>query len=78
MVGVGNTWPSYTLKTLESEDSPLGHQITKSDGNLIASISMLGSLTVILFVGYILDKIGRKKTEILSGLAFAVSIFKYL
>ncbi|CAH0596860.1 unnamed protein product [Chrysodeixis includens] len=72
MVGIGNTWPSYTLKTLESEDSPLGHQITKNDGNLIASIAMLGALSVILFVGYILDKIGRKKTEILSGLGFAL------
>ncbi|KAF9412182.1 hypothetical protein HW555_009255 [Spodoptera exigua] len=48
MLAIGNTWTSYTLPILESEDSPIGYPITKSDSNLISSVIMLGSLTSIL------------------------------
>uniref|UniRef100_A0A2A4K0E5 Major facilitator superfamily (MFS) profile domain-containing protein n=1 Tax=Heliothis virescens TaxID=7102 RepID=A0A2A4K0E5_HELVI len=73
MMAIGNTWTSYALIILESEDSPLGYKITKNDGNLISSIIMLGSLVTILFAGHIADKIGRKRTEMLSGLCSALS-----
>ncbi|PZC77117.1 hypothetical protein B5X24_HaOG203734 [Helicoverpa armigera] len=73
MIAIGNTWTSYALLMLESEDSPIGYRITKNDGNLISSIIMLGSLSAILVVGYIADKIGRKRTAILSGLCYALS-----
>lgn len=73
MLAIGNTWTSYTLPILESEDSPIGYPITKSDSNLISSVIMLGSLTSIVIVGYISDRIGRKRTEILSGLCFVLA-----
>uniref|UniRef100_A0A2H1WVK7 SFRICE_029897 n=1 Tax=Spodoptera frugiperda TaxID=7108 RepID=A0A2H1WVK7_SPOFR len=73
MLAIGNTWTSYTLPVLESEDSPIGYPITKSDSNLVSSVIMLGSLTSIVIVGYISDRIGRKKTEILSGLCFVLA-----
>ncbi|KAH9644359.1 hypothetical protein HF086_006387 [Spodoptera exigua] len=73
MLAIGNTWTSYTLPILESEDSPIGYPITKSDSNLISSVIMLGSLTSIVIGGYISDKIGRKRSETLSGLCFVLA-----
>ncbi|CAB3244945.1 unnamed protein product [Arctia plantaginis] len=69
----GIVWPSYALKILESENSPLGYQITKSDGNLLGSIGMVGCLTTILFSGYVNEKFGRKRSAVLIGLCFVLS-----
>lgn len=72
--GSGLVWPSYALKILESENSPLGYPITKTDGNLLGSIGMFGCLSTILFPGYINEKIGRKRSIVLTGLCYVVSV----
>ncbi|XP_075985327.1 glycosylphosphatidylinositol anchor attachment 1 isoform X2 [Anticarsia gemmatalis] len=66
-------WPSYAFKILESDESPIGYKITKSDANLIGSVIMLGSLSSIIFVGFVNEKIGRKRAEILAGLCMTLA-----
>ncbi|KAJ8709968.1 hypothetical protein PYW07_009334 [Mythimna separata] len=73
MVAVGNAWTSYTLTILESANSPLGYKITPNDSNLLSSIIMLGCISSIGVGAYLNDKIGRKKTEILSGLCYVLA-----
>ncbi|KAJ8710902.1 hypothetical protein PYW08_009417 [Mythimna loreyi] len=73
MVAVGNSWTSYTLILLQSTESPLGYKITTNDSNLLSSIIMLGCISSIGVGAYLNDKIGRKNTEILSGLCYVLA-----
>ncbi|KAI5641222.1 sugar transporter domain-containing protein [Phthorimaea operculella] len=79
IISIGNffmsfiiAWSSYALADLRSDNSPIGYPISEYDGALIGSLPMLGSLIATPISGWMSDAIGRKKSEILIALCFAL------
>ncbi|KAI4456964.1 sugar transporter-like [Holotrichia oblita] len=60
-------WPSPTLALLQSEDSPVGRPITDDEGSWVVSLTKLAKIVVALFGGFMVEKIGRKKSLLIAG-----------
>ncbi|XP_028176970.1 facilitated trehalose transporter Tret1-2 homolog [Ostrinia furnacalis] len=67
------TWVSYTAPLLESEASPLGVVMTKSQTNVMTSVVTLGSMVAALTTGQLPELVGRKKSELICGLLCVLS-----
>jgi SP family facilitated glucose transporter-like MFS transporter 8 len=58
-VGISIGWASPSLQLLQSNDSPLGYQITSPQASLISSLLPLGALFGTLLFGSLSDVVGR-------------------
>lgn len=69
------TWPSPILEKLESsgESNPLDNPITSTQSSWIGSVHLLAATIGSFPFGYLLEKIGRKRTLLLTAIPFIVS-----
>ncbi|KAK9727493.1 Sugar transporter [Popillia japonica] len=60
-------WPSPVLSLLQSEDSPLGTPITEEEGSWVVALVRFASIPTAFLAGWMVEKIGRKKSLLISG-----------
>ncbi|KAK9704143.1 Sugar transporter [Popillia japonica] len=72
--GVATAWSSPVVSTLQSlTDSPLHPPLTEDEVSWVASLLPLGAIVAPYAAGYLADRIGRKRTLILSAIPTAAS-----
>lgn len=67
-VGISIGWASPSLQLLQSNESPLGYQITSPQASLISSLLPLGALFGTLLFGSLSDVVGRYWAFLLAAL----------
>ncbi|KAI4461913.1 sugar transporter-like [Holotrichia oblita] len=75
VAGMVITWPSPILQQLEEsgESNPLGNPITSTQAAWIGSVHLLAATIGSFPFGYLLEKIGRKQTLLLTAAPFIIS-----
>ncbi|XP_056641900.1 facilitated trehalose transporter Tret1-2 homolog [Diorhabda sublineata] len=76
VAGTVLTWSSPVLDRLGNETTtPFDHPVTLEERSWISSFFPLGAIFGPFIFGYLSDKIGRKKTLLISGIPFIVSYY---
>ncbi|XP_063705135.1 facilitated trehalose transporter Tret1-like [Culicoides brevitarsis] len=68
LYGIFISWSSPYIPLLQSENSPLKNRLSDEEASWIAAIGGFGGLASTFLCGWLLDRIGRKKTLILIGI----------
>lgn len=70
-------WPSYTIRILVNETTPLEEPMTSFQVTLLGSLTNFGALLATPLCGIIIEKLGRKYSAMLFGLPFVVSVLNW-
>ncbi|KAI8432950.1 hypothetical protein MSG28_013839 [Choristoneura fumiferana] len=73
LLGSGLVWPSYSIITLRSANTPLSAPITLMEEALVGSLPLISAIFMSPFGGVIVDKIGRRWAGIATCFAVAIS-----
>ncbi|GBP78765.1 Facilitated trehalose transporter Tret1 [Eumeta japonica] len=73
IMGIMFTWPSSTLELFKSNETVLSHIMGPGEVALFGSLSSIGALVGTPLAGYLLDKIGRKRSSMLGGIPFLLA-----
>ncbi|CAG9792851.1 unnamed protein product [Diatraea saccharalis] len=66
-VGVVFTWPSSTFLLFKSDETPLHRPMVESELSLLGSFSSIGALVSNPLTGLFLDRLGRKRSAIITA-----------
>ncbi|KAF5270581.1 hypothetical protein FQR65_LT05479 [Abscondita terminalis] len=66
------SWASPSLPLLTSPNSPIGVQLTNEEASWVVSVVSLGVMGGSIVLGFLIDKIGRKKLMILGSVLLFV------
>ncbi|XP_075985325.1 uncharacterized protein LOC142982616 [Anticarsia gemmatalis] len=65
-------WPASTITMFQTENTTLDRPMTDTEISLLGSISSIGGLVSTLIAGFMLDRLGRKKCSIITGLSLVI------
>ncbi|CAB3244853.1 unnamed protein product [Arctia plantaginis] len=68
VMGMANTWPSYTSELLLSNSTPLSAPMTKAEEALLGSLPSLGAIFGSSIIGIMMARLGRRNGGVVSYL----------
>lgn len=68
LYGIFIAWSSPYIPLLQSKDSPLGKPLNDEEASWIAASGGFGGLASTFICGWLLEKIGRKRTLMIIGI----------
>lgn len=72
-MGIMLAWPSSTILLFKSENTTLQRPMSETEIALLGSLQSVGSLTGNPIGAFLLDRLGRKYTSILSSLIYVIA-----
>ncbi|KAG7301096.1 hypothetical protein JYU34_015496 [Plutella xylostella] len=74
LMGMLNTWPSYTLDLYSHPNTTLLERpVTDMEASLVGSLPSLGAMAGSAAAGLLIDQLGRKRGGVVMMLPFAIS-----